>query len=187
MLSQAIQPLRFCALALLLLSTKANLAAADRVLKVPFEYASVHGSILLHASVNQKPVLLILDTGSTYTVLRPESLGLSIPDLSPALPMVSKAGFIGDAVGAEVTLELGGRKEKRVVAIMDLKEILSHYKEKIDGVLGLDFLLQFSEVTINNKEKTITFVEVAPSDLKASPKPQAGSRRPWVRRKASCL
>lgn len=216
MLSQAIQPVRFCALALWLLSTKAPLAAADRVLKVPFDYASVHGSILIHASVNDRQVVLILDTGSTYTVLRPESLGESRPDLLPTRPGPSRAGFIGDAVGEEVTLELGGRKfEKYRVAVMDLREILSHYREKIDGVLGLDFLLQFSEITINRKDKTITFVESDPSDVRATPRPgiqrpvrlaapysepvpicsqqtqstfQNRSRqRTWVRRKAPCL
>src|SRR5262249_10408270 len=145
-------------LGILAFLSSVNLAAADRVVKVPFEYASVQGSMLLHASVNQKPVLMILDTGSTYTVLRPESLGEHRPDLAPTRLGASGAGFMGDAVGEEVTLEVGSRKEKRVVAIMDLAAILSSYREKIDGLLGLDFLLQFSEITINRKEKTITFL-----------------------------
>ena len=68
------------------------------------------------------------------------------------------AGFSGDAIGQEVTLELGGRKwGKWPVAVMDLSEILSAYAGKIDGVLGLDFFQQFRVAVVDLAGKTITF------------------------------
>lgn len=151
--------LRVCALALLLLSAKASPAAADRVSeKVPFEYAHGRESILLHVLVNNKPALLILDTGSAHTVLRPEVVGVNPKELI-STPAASGGEFIGDAVGREVTLQVGSLKwEKRKVAVMDLTQVLSVYPEKVDGILGLDFLKEFSQVTINIKDQTITFI-----------------------------
>jgi hypothetical protein len=129
--------LRICALALLLLSAKANLVAADRISEqVHFEYAQGRDSILLHVQVNGKPAFLILDTGSAHTLLRPEVVGVDPKELIPT-EVASGGGFLGDAVGREVTLQVGSLKwEKRKVAVMDLTQVLSAYQEKIDGILG---------------------------------------------------
>lgn len=68
-------------------------------------------------------------------------------------------GISGDAVGSEVTLELGRHVwQRRRVAVMDLSPILSAYQEPVDGLLGMDFFLEFSQSVINLKERTITFV-----------------------------
>ena len=146
-------------LALLILQTKEPLAAADQVLKVPFECASNRNSILLKVRINDKPALLILDTGSAHTVLQPALLGISPSELEPTHLSGSGGGFVGDALGQEVSFQLGSWKwQKRKVAVMDLSEVLSSYKERIDGVLGLDFFKEFRSMAINFKEKTITFV-----------------------------
>jgi Aspartyl protease len=157
---KAVGVLRICALALLLLGAKASPAAADCASEqVPFEYAHGRNSILLHVLVNNKPARLILDTGSAHTVLRPEAVGLNPKELIPTHTASGGAGFIGDAVGQEVSLQVGSwKREKRRVAVMDLSQVLSAYQEKIDGVLGLDFFKEFSQVTINFKDKTITFI-----------------------------
>jgi Aspartyl protease len=157
---KAVGVLRICALALLLLGAKASRAAADCASEqVLFEYAHGRDSILLHVLVNNKPALLIADTGSAHTVLRPEAVGLNRKELIPTQAASGGAGFIGDAVGEEVSLQVGSwKREKRRVAVMDLSQVLSAYQEKIDGVLGLDFFKEFSQVTINFKDKTITFI-----------------------------
>jgi hypothetical protein len=126
--------------------------------QVPFEYAKGVNSILVHARINDKPALLILDTGSAHTLLRPELLGLPREQLQAPRRSSSGAGFAGDAIGKEVKLELGGRRwGKWPVAVMDLSEILSAYQGKIDGVLGLDFLQQFRVAVVDLTGKTITF------------------------------
>src|SRR5262249_32312201 len=125
----------------------------------PFEYAEGRGSILLRVRVNEKPALLIFDTGASHTILRPEFLGMKPSELVPT-EASSGGGFMGDAVGREVTLQVGNRKAaKRRVAVMDLSQVLSVYHEKIDGILGLDFLFEFRRVTIDVTEKTIVFVK----------------------------
>lgn len=68
-------------------------------------------------------------------------------------------GVIGDAVGREVTLEVGQRQwQRRRVAVMDLSQTLSVYKERIDGLLGLDVLLEFSQAVIHFKNRLVTLV-----------------------------
>lgn len=143
---------------LLILTSQARPRSADS-LELPFEYARDKGSILLQVRINNEPALLILDTGSSHTILRPELLDIKLSELAPTQNS-SGGGFIGDAVGREVTLQIGNWKwTKRRVAVMDLSQVLSVYHEKIDGVLGLDFLYEFRRVTINVKEKTIVFMK----------------------------
>src|SRR5260370_4914832 len=121
--------LRICALALSLLSAKASPAAAARISEqVPFEYAHGRDAILLHVLVNKKPALLILDTGSAYTVLRPEVVGLNPKELTPT-QAASGGRFIGDAADKEVSLQVGSLKwEKRKVVVMDLTQAFSAYE-----------------------------------------------------------
>lgn len=114
--------------------------------------------MLVRVRINNKPAILIFDTGSAHTIVRPELVGVTPKELIPTQMGGSGGGFIGDAVGREVSLEVGSSTwKKRKVAVMDLSQVLSVYEEKIDGILGLDFIKEFRQVTINVKEKTITF------------------------------
>lgn len=132
----------------------------DKSLKIPFEYTSNRGSILLHVNINDKPALLIVDTGASHIVVRPEILGIKRSELSPSHVGPSGAGFTGDAIGREIRLQVGSREwPKARVAVMDLSQVVSGYQEKIDGLLGLDFFREFSSVTISVKEKTIVFAK----------------------------
>ena len=91
-------------------------------------------------------------------MLRPQAAGISPSELSPTHPGPSGAGFIGDAVGAEVLLKVENWVwPKRRVAVMDLSLVLSAYKEKVDGVLGLDFVREFSRVTVDLEHNTLNF------------------------------
>jgi len=125
---------------------------------MPFEYAEERGSILVQVRINDKPALLILDTGSSHTIIRPEFLGMKPSELIPT-QTATGGGLKGDAVGREATLQIGRWKlQKQRVAVMDLRQVLSVYREKIDGILGLDFLFQFERVTMHFKEKTVVLV-----------------------------
>jgi hypothetical protein len=144
-------------LALFLTPFQAHPAAADSVLKVPFEYAKGRNSILLSVRINAKPALLVLDTGVAHTVLCPEVAGIDRKELVPTQTDAGVGRFSDDAVGHEVALQVGNLKwEKRRVALMDLSQVLSAYQEKIGGILGMDFLNEFSLVTINTKDQTLT-------------------------------
>jgi len=114
--------------------------------------------MLVRVRINDRPAVLILDTGSAHTIVRPELVGVNPKELIPTEIAGSSGGFVGDAVGREVSLQVGSWTwKKRKVAVMDLSQVLSLYQEKIDGILDLDFIKEFRQVTINVKEQTITF------------------------------
>ena len=125
-------------------------------LTIPFDFAAGRGSILVGVRIDSRPAVLIVDTGSAHTILRPSIAGVSPSEL--ALPS-SGAGIVGDAVGREVTLEIGQRVwPRRRVAVMDLSRSLAAYHEKIDGLLGIDFFLEFSQAIIHLKDRRVRFV-----------------------------
>lgn len=129
---------------------------AKEALTIPFRFASGRGSILIQARVTGKAALLMLDTGSSHTILMPSIAGVNRADL--ALPRTD-AGIIGDAVAREVTLEIGECVfHRHRVSVMDLSNALSAYREKIDGLLGIEFLLRFSQATFDLKTRSITFI-----------------------------
>ena len=150
---------RLCSLACFLFLVHASPApAAERSLTVPFEFSASRDAILLHVQINNRPALLIFDTGAAHTVLRPQAAGVDPKELAPTQPGSGDGGFVRDAIGREVTLEVGSMKwQKRRVAVMDLSQVLSAYREKIDGILGFDFLSEFREVKINLRDKTVVF------------------------------
>ena len=126
-------------------------------LSIPFEYASDRAALLVHVSINGKQVLLLLDTGSAHTVLRPEVVGDRRSELRPARTAQSGAAFIGDAVGREVTLHVGDHIwQKYRVAVMDLSQVLSAYQDNLDGVLGLDFLQNYRQIAIDWRQRRMT-------------------------------
>jgi Aspartyl protease len=128
----------------------------DGELTIPFDFAADRGSLLVHVRIDNRPALLIIDTGSSHTILRPSAVGMSAAEL--AAPRVS-GGLIGDAIGREVTLEVGQRRwQRKPVAVMDLSQTLSVYKEQIDGLLGLDVLLEFSQAVIHFRNRTVTLI-----------------------------
>ena len=135
-------------------SQNTNGQGTDR-LTVPFEYASNRSSLLVRARIDRRPARLVVDTGSTHCIVAASFLGVKPSVLSPTQP---GAGILGDAIGQEVALELGPRSWRRRVAVMDLSRVLSNYQERIDGLLGLDFLMEFSRVVLNFQDRTVTFI-----------------------------
>lgn len=66
---------------------------------------SVNGMILLDATVNDKPAVLLLDTGSDFTLISPQASGLSTAKLR-ALTATKTVGAIGEYVKSRVDLRL---------------------------------------------------------------------------------
>jgi len=127
-----------------------------RQLTVPFDFAADRGSLLVRARINNRAAILIVDTGSSHTILRPTAAGVSPAELRAPR---TGAGMIGDAVGREVTLEVGQWVwQRRRVSVMDLSAALSTYQEEIDGLLGIDFFLEFSQAVIDLNKRVFTFI-----------------------------
>ena len=88
-------------LALVLFIPQAH--AQERTFRVPFH--SVIGLILLEATVNGKPAVLLLDTGADNSIIAPQVADVSA-NLSP-LKAGNGAGASGDYTKAKVDLRFG--------------------------------------------------------------------------------
>ena len=135
---------------------RGGLALSAEVLKLPFEIDSANSAILVRASADGKPVLLVLDTGASMTILAPEIVRTAPPGLGPS-------GFSSDGPGlrargryTEATLELGGRTwRNRSVVAMSMAEVSQAFGRRIDGLLGQDLLREFGRVTIDFRARTL--------------------------------
>lgn len=114
------------------------------------------GVILVNVQVNEKPAVLIVDTGSNTTILSPEVSGLNPARLPRANPPPKGTGFVGDGHWGQATLTIGTNvwKDKRVL-VSDTKDLSRAFKRKIDGILGQDILDEFKCVKINLQEKRL--------------------------------
>ena len=125
-----------------------------RVFRVPFH--TVNGMILLDATVNDKPAVLLLDTGADFTLISPEAAGL--PANLDALKATNTTGAAGEYVKSRVDLRLAERHWiERAVLVMDLSEASKRLGTRTDGFIGQDVLREFSAVRIDYKASVIEF------------------------------
>src|ERR1044071_199593 len=150
--------LRISVSLVLLLASKTTLGMADEILTVPFECATGKNALLIHVRIDGKPALLILDTSSPQTVLQPGILGINPAELAKDQRLHAASAFRARAISQEVELRVGNMTWKRwPVKVMDQSQALSAYLDNPDGVLGLDFLQEFSSVKFDLENKTATF------------------------------
>jgi Aspartyl protease len=123
---------------------------------LPIERGAGFGVILVNVRVNGKPAVLILDTGSSTTILSPEASGLDPINLRHAAPPKKGTGFVEDARWGEATLVTGARvwKDHRIL-VADMKSISGAMCQKIDGILGQDILYEFNYIEIDFEHKRL--------------------------------
>lgn len=109
--------------------------------------------ILAVCRVNGTPLLMMLDTGASHTVLHTESAaklrGTAKVDAS-AIQIRGNAQQRPELLLADI--EAGGASFPRSLALaLDLQAVRSMMHEKIDGILGMDILSRLS-FTINQQQ-----------------------------------
>ena len=81
------------------------LPAQRRIVRVPFR--CVNAYMLVVASVDGRPVTLLVDTGANKTILNARSIGRV--QLPVSQPMNQAAGIVGNAVRLRVDVEIAHR------------------------------------------------------------------------------
>ena len=111
--------------------------------------------ILVDATVNGKPAVLLLDTGADFTIISPQASGLTTVKVR-ALTANKSTGANGEYVKSRVDLRLAERHWiERDVLCMDLSDASKRMGTRVDGFIGQDVLREFASVRIDYRTKTI--------------------------------
>jgi hypothetical protein len=139
-------------------------AARAGDLEIPFEVEPSQSAILLRGLVDEKPVVLILDTGASCTILARELVRLSPAALAASRFSEDGPGLNANGRYTEATLELAGRRwRNRTVVGMNMDEVSKAYGRRIDGLLGQDVLREFERITIDFRSRRLLLSEKSPS------------------------
>ena len=127
---------------------------------IPFQVNRTFGAILIRAQVNQRYATLIVDTGSSHTILSPAVMQVYPQSLEQAPVSANGSGLVGTAGWAEATVEIGAVTwiDRRVLVMNDFQDISNSMKQKIDGILGADLLREFSVVVIDYKHRRLVLL-----------------------------
>lgn len=109
------------------------------------------GLVLVKVEVNGRPAVLIVDTASNHTIISSEFADM--PRTMDNTVSTSKgSGLTGTGVFARTTLRVGPItwRDHRIV-VMDMREFSKSMGQKIDGLLGMDFLTEFELVVVDLK------------------------------------
>ena len=141
-------------LAAVLLFVTAAAHAAE--VELPFEIDRAHSVLLVTVAINDKPALMILDTGATTTMIAPALAGFDDWALKRSKFVDRGAGLDGHGLWAEATVALAGVtwRHRRVGAV-DLQNVREAYGRPIDGLLGQDLLREFKRVSIDYERRVV--------------------------------
>jgi hypothetical protein len=111
------------------------------------DFVCVLGLTFVKARVNGTPLDMVLDTGASYTVLKPEiaaELGLKSGGESTQAAGLGKGADETLHLVKGVTLEFAGETLKdRTIAMLPVGYIDSEAGQKTDGILGSDIFLSY--------------------------------------------
>lgn len=164
---KALFAVKYAAAILLIGLVSAGCAAAqirlpgdDSKNAIPFQVNSKFGAILITAQVNHRCATLIVDTGSSHTILSPALLQVYPQSLEQAPVPAKGSGLVGTAGWAKATVEIGAVtwSDRRILVMSDFPEMSNSMKQKIDGILGQDLLREFSVVVIDYKHRRLVLL-----------------------------
>lgn len=138
-------------------------SAAQATAKTSVPIQVVGDKILVSVTINESPrAFLVLDTGATYTILRPallERLGISVPGSAPRWKFPQLRGEPISMPFARVrSLKVGD------VAVEDIDVgVYDAFPsaQGVDGLLGADFLNHF-RVTVDRGSRQLTLEVIPP-------------------------
>ena len=139
---------------LLLVSMQTLLASAkDKAPnEIPIEASSRFGLLLVKAEVDGKPAVLIVDTGSTISVISAKLITVSDRHPNGVLVPRNGSGLVGMGVYAQAAIKVGSFEwGKHRIVVMDMQEVSKSLEQDVDGILGLDFFSQVAFFAVDTK------------------------------------
>jgi Aspartyl protease len=147
--------LRYLLLAIFLFTPLPN-RARPAALCLPFR--TVRSMILVDGEVNGDPVTLLMDTGSTKTIISAKAYRGTYFPLHAAQRTNKTAGIVGESVSVRLDLKLANHRwVGQTVSIMNLGDLNQLLGAQFDGLLGEDILREFHSVRIDYRNHIIEF------------------------------
>lgn len=126
--------------------------AAAQPIEIPFELDPHYRGIFIHALVNGKDAVLLVDTGASNTWLDADVAGVHRVTLMRSR-FRHDVGFDVTGIRKPAVLDLGTSRASERFRVADLDALSSRYGRPVDGVLGQDILGRFTRVTIDYRTK----------------------------------
>lgn len=117
---------------------------------VPIELSRRFGMILVKAEVDDRPAILVIDTGSSHTILSKKLCSQTL-NLQPA-PNASKgSGWVGNGSWIKASVKLGDAvwRDHKFLAMDDFPDISATLGQTVDGIVGEDILQEFKTIQID--------------------------------------
>ena len=140
------------AVALGVVFTTPTFSQTSREYEIPFENSRLFGLKIIRVEANGKPAVLIIDTASNHTILSSDFELVRTRTLDRAFATSKGSGLTGGGIFATASLKVGpiNWRDHKVV-LMDLHELSKSFGQRIDGLLGADFLNEFELVIFDSK------------------------------------
>ena len=156
---QSLKPASRYTVALLLLAAS-GLGSSSQTptsAEIPLRVNRLFGLMLVEAQINGKPAVLILDTGSNHTIVNSKLVDVATPAVRDTVTPKKGSGYAGAGVYTKASLAVGPVfwRDHGIIAI-DTTEMSNSLGERVDGLLGLDFLGQFELVIVDLKQRKLT-------------------------------
>jgi hypothetical protein len=107
--------------------------------------------------VNGRPATLVVDTGSSHTILSTQFLQLKGLDSDVGANPSKGSGLVGNAAWIKATVKAGNEvwRDHEFLAMGVLPDISNAVGQKIDGIMGEDILKEFAVVEIDFKHRRL--------------------------------
>lgn len=127
---------------------------------VPYQRPDAN-HLVIKMTIEGKELALVVDTGAQYTIVRRNSL-------PGAMPVNGQAGIGSQKVQlyslahakvqlADVNGDVKVQTKPRSMTV--LSGDMSMLPDKVDGIVGIDFMSSFASTSLNFKEKTMSFCQ----------------------------
>jgi hypothetical protein len=127
---------------------------------IPIELTSRFSLVLVRLEVNGRPATLVVDTGSSHTILSTQFLQLKGLDSDVGANPSKGSGLVGNAAWIKATVKAGKEvwRDHEFLAMGVLPDISNAVGQKIDGIVGEDILKEFSVVEIDFKHRRLVLL-----------------------------
>jgi hypothetical protein len=127
---------------------------------IPIELTHPFGLVLVRVEVNGGPATLVVDTGSSNTILSTQLVQVQGLASGAGASLSKGSGWVGRAAWIKATVKVGDAvwRDHKFLAMDDLPDISNAVGQRVDGILGEDVLKDFAVVEIDFKHRRLVLL-----------------------------